>query len=457
MASLLLNRIRKAHPAELLVLSYIIAIGIGTTLLLLPWATVSGRIPLMDALFTATSAICVTGLIVVDTGAYFTQWGQTILLVMIQLGGLGIMTASVVFFQLIGKRISYKQRMAVQGIFSHTPRADIYHLLKSIFLFTGVLELAGTGVLFLFWRDAYPSASEAFYAALFHSVSAFCNAGFSLFANSFADYQGAWLLNITVCALIVLGGIGFPVVYEFYARASQKPETRTRMSVQTKTVLTTSLILIVSGMVIFLCCEGVPLERSQWGKSVLQALFQSITCRTAGFNTVEVNSLMDTTLAFFLFLMLFGASPGSCGGGIKTTTLAILGMASWSRFRGRADVTLFRRNIPRETVQRSISIFLLAVAVISVALFLLLLFQQGHAQAAPDHRQFLTSLFEVVSAFGTVGLSMGATGELHGPGKLLIIVLMLVGRVGILTFAYLFLGSDATGGIERAQENVMIG
>ena len=347
--------------------------------------------------------------------------------------------------------------MAVQEIFTHTPRADIYRLLKSIFIFTGILELIGAGVLFLFWSEGYSSPAEAFYVALFHAVSAFCNAGFSLFSKSFVDYQGAWLLNITVCSLIVLGGIGFPVVYEFYTRISQRGNTRSRMSVQAKTVLTTSLILTVSGTLVFLCCEGASLAQGQWAKDLLKALFQSITCRTAGFNTVEIGSLMDTTLAFFLFLMLFGASPGSCGGGIKTTTLAILCTASWSRLRGRSTVAMFRRTIPRETVQRSISIFLLAVAVISVALFLLLLFQQGHSGAPPDHRQFLTYLFEAVSAFGTVGLSMGATGELHGPGKLLIIVLMLMGRVGVLTFAYVFLGSDATGGIEHAQENVMIG
>jgi len=451
------NSFRKAHPATLLLVSYLVAIGLGTCMLLLPCATRSGDIPFVDALFSATSAICVTGLVVVDTGTYFSPFGQGIILALIQMGGLGIMTFSVFFFLSIGKRVAFRQRVLMQETLAHTPREDIYRLVKAIFCFTAIVELAGAALLFIHWSREYPFL-KALYVAIFHSISAFCNAGFSLFGNSFMDYRGALLLNFTVCGLIILGGIGFPVIYEIFRKIGARREDHMRFSVQTKTVLVTTFILIISGMAIFWMVEhDSSLRDCSLGESLLAALFQSVTARTAGFNTVDMAVLSNATLGLLIFLMFVGASPGSCGGGVKTTTLAVLGALTWSRFRRRVRVNMFKKSIPGETVSRSISLFLLAIGLTAAILALLLLTQQGAPTVEESRAQFLEYLFEVVSAFGTVGLSMGATTTINSCGKILIIVMMLVGRVGVLTFSYVIAGAEAKNGIEYAEENIMIG
>ncbi|MFP4347209.1 MAG: TrkH family potassium uptake protein [Desulfococcaceae bacterium] len=451
------KKIRKIRVTSLLLASYLIAIGIGTLVLMLPASTVPGSIPFIDALFTATSAVCVTGLIVVDTGTYFTPFGQMVILALIQIGGLGVMTITVTIFIFLRRSISFKQRMAMQDVFAHTPREDIFNLLKSIFWFTALAELIGAALLFIHWSGEY-ATGKAIYTAVFHAVSAFCNAGFALFPDSFVRYQGDLLLNGTVCGLIIFGGIGFPVVYDLYKAGFQSRGKRFRLSVQTKTVLWTTLILIIVGTWVFWLEEYrfMTAENGRGGK-IMTAFFQSVTSRTAGFNTVDIASMSDASLAFMLFLMFFGASPGSCGGGTKTTTLAVLAIFGWHRLRQRRRVNLFKRSIPDETVTRSISLVVLSVTIIAAVFFLLLLtLPQGLAQGV-GHGRFLTYLFETVSAFGTVGLSMGVTGELNTGGKSLIIIMMLIGRVGVLTFSYVIAGDGARNGIEYAEENVMIG
>ncbi|MDI6687021.1 MAG: TrkH family potassium uptake protein [Desulfobacterales bacterium] len=437
--------------------SYLLAIGTGTSLLLMPCATVSGNISLMDALFTATSAVCVTGLVVVDTGTYFTLFGQGVILILIQLGGLGIMTVSVTIFHLMRKSVSFRQRMAVQDVFAHTPREDIYHLLKAIFCFTGIAELIGATLLFVHWNREY-SWTKALYMAVFHSVSAFCNAGFSLLSNSFMDYRGEMLLNLTICALIIFGGIGFPVIYDSYKTTFQRHERRSKLSIQTKTVLITTGILIVFGMFIFCGIEkNALLQDETFNESMLASFFQSVTCRTAGFNTVDIAALNNTTLTFMIFLMFFGASPGSCGGGVKTTTLAVLGAFTWSRLRRRIRVNIFKKSIPKETVTKSISLVVISIGLICMLFFLLLLSAPKESINGAGHGQFLAYLFEVVSAFGTVGLSMGATAEINNWGKFLIFLMMLIGRIGVLTFSYVIAGTEPVKGIEYVEENIMIG
>ena len=452
-----LIKFRKTHPAVLLLFSFLLAIGAGTCLLLTPYATVSGEISLIDALFTAASAVCVTGLTVVDTGTYFTLFGQWTILVLIQLGGLGLMTISVTIFHLIGKRVSFTQRKAMQETFAHTPREDIYQLLKLIFIFTGIAELCGIILLYIRWSREYPPV-EALYMAVFHSVSAFCNAGFSLFKNSFMGYLDDPLLNWTICALIVFGGIGFPVVYDIYQQIFHRREKRFKLSVQTKTVLTTTIVLIISGMALFLFLESDnTLKLCSTSGSLQAALFQSITCRTAGFNTVDMANLGNATAALMILLMFIGASPGSCGGGIKTTTFAVLGAFTWSRLRSNIRVNMFKKSIPKESVSKSISIVFLAISVIAVIFFLVLLSQQGEAIDAATSNEFRVYLFEVVSAFSTVGLSMGATTEINSWGKALVILIMLIGRVGVLTFSYIIAGEELRDGIEYAEENLMLG
>lgn len=452
-----LKKFRKTHPAALLLFSFLLAIGTGTCLLLTPYATVSGDISFMDALFTATSAVCVTGLSVVDTGTYFTLFGQWTILALIQLGGLGIMTISVTIFHLIGKKVSFTQRKAMQETFAHTPREDIYQLLKLIFIFTGIAELCGTILLFMRWSREYPPG-EALYVAVFHSVSAFCNAGFSLFKDNFMGYLDDPLLNLTICALIVCGGIGFPVVYDIYQQIFHRRGKRFKLSVQTKTVLITTFALIISGMVLFFLLESDnTLKPFSTSASLLAALFQSITCRTAGFNTVDLANIGNATAALMILLMFIGASPGSCGGGIKTTTFAVLGAFTWSRLRSNMRVNMFKRSIPKASVSKSISIVFLAISVIAAIFFLLLLSQEGKAIDAATGNEFRVYLFEVVSAFGTVGLSMGATTALNSLGKTLIVLIMLIGRVGVLTFSYIIAGEELREGIEYAEENLMLG
>jgi trk system potassium uptake protein len=449
------SKLSRIHPALLFLYSYLAAISAGTALLMLPVSTVSGFISFIDALFTATSAVCVTGLIVVDTGSYFTLFGQWVILGLIQLGGLGIMTVSVALFQIIGKKVLFRHRMAMQEIFTHTPRKDIYQLVKSIFIFTAIAELIGTIFLTFHWIREYPFF-KALYTAFFHAVSAFCNAGFSSFANSFMGYKSSLILNLTICTLIILGGIGFPVVYELYDKMFKTKDISGRYSVHTKTVLLTTSILIVLGMVVLFNTNIRYLASGNLREMLLVSFFQSVTCRTAGFNTVDIGSLNSSALTFMMFLMLVGASPGSCGGGIKTTTLALLGSLSLSRIRGRLKVNMFRKTIPGETVTRSISMVFLSIMIITFFFFLILVAQQGQV-SGKHHGEFLEYLFETISAFGTVGLSTGATQTLTSLGKFYIIILMLIGRLGVAAFAYILTGFKTAQDIEFAEENIMIG
>lgn len=446
------KRMLKLHPGVLIFATFCIAIMAGTFLLMLPVSTRTGYIPFIDALFTATSATCVTGLIVVNTGSYFTFFGQAVILLLIQIGGLGVMTISVALFHLIGRSISFKQRMAMQDVFSPAPRGDILRLVKSIILFTVVAELAGAVFLFFCWYPAY-SWPKAAFLSVFHAISAFCNAGFSLFPDSLTAWGDSGFLNLTVCLLIVIGGLGFPVLYDMAAKIRTGRKRRYRLSVQTKTVLMTTGILIVAGAVLFAFLErNAAMTKGSTLHHVYVSIFQSITCRTAGFNTVDIGSLNDATLILMLFLMFFGASPGSCGGGVKTTTLAVIAVFTFSRVTRKKRVNLFKKSIPDETVTRSTSLILASLALIGVCVFMMLAANPGGGRG-----YFFSCLFETVSAFGTVGLSTGFTKILSTWGKGWIIAMMIVGRVGVLTFAYIIAGDGMERGVEYSEENIMIG
>jgi trk system potassium uptake protein TrkH len=431
---------------------------VGTLLTKLPASTKTGHISWVDALFTATSAVCVTGLVVVDTGTYFTLFGQCVILALIQIGGLGVMTISVGLFRWIGRNVSFRQRMVMQDLFAHTPREDIFSLVRSIILFTFGAELAGAVLLTIHWSRELPFL-RAIYTAVFHSVSAFCNAGFALFSDSMMRYSDSLLLNTTMCGLIVAGGIGFPVLYDLQSCFVSRKVKRVRLSIQTKTVLVTTLALIFYGALMFAFLERQVLEEApSLSHRILTPLFQSIACRTAGFNTVDISSLRDATLALMMFLMFFGASPGSCGGGVKTTTLALLTAFTWSRVRRRQRVNMFNKSIPNETVTRSVSVILVSMGMIGMVLFLILMGESaGGHEVIGQQRTFLAYSFETVSAFGTVGLSMGVTPELNLWGKCWIILMMIIGRVGVLTFAYIIVGTGTARGLEYSEENLMVG
>ena len=455
---LIRNPILKLHPATLVPASFLLAISVGTVLLILPISTTTESISWVNALFTATSAVCVTGLVVVDTGSYFTLFGQWVILLLIQIGGLGVMTISVTMFLMMGRSLSFRHRMAMQDLFAHTPREDILSLVKSIVIFTLFTEFTGAVLLTIHWSKELPFPS-ALYFGVFHSVSAFCNAGFALFSESMMHYSDHVLLNSAICILIILGGIGFPVLYDLQTWFKNRNQKRIRLSVQTKTVLVTSIALIVFGALIFTLLERQALEDAHSLKhGVLTSLFQSITCRTAGFNTVDIGSLKDATLTMMIFLMFFGASPGSCGGGVKTTTLALLTAFTVSRIKKRRRVNIFKKSIPDETVTRSVSLILVSIGIIGVVLFMILTGDAvGNHQVTGSQRSFLAHLFETVSAFATVGLSMGVTPELNTWGKYWIILMMIIGRVGVLTFAYIIVGTGKTNGVEYSEENLMVG
>jgi len=452
------SRLLKLHPASLVLASFLFAITVGMLLLKLPVSTRTGHISWVDALFTATSAVCVTGLVVMDTGSYFTTLGQTVILALIQIGGLGVMTISVVLFRWIGRSISFRQRMVMQDLFAHTPRQDIFSLVKSIVLLTAGAETVGAVLLSFHWSRELPFP-QAVYTGVFHAVSAFCNAGFALFPDSMVRYNDNLLLNSTVCGLIVIGGLGFPVLYDLQCRIKFHHRQRCRLSIQTKTVLLTTVSLIVGGALMFACLERDMVWASlSLPHRILVPLFQSITCRTAGFNTVDIGSLKEATLALMIFLMFFGASPGSCGGGVKTTTLALIAAFTLSRVKRKRRVNMFKKSIPAETVTRSVSLILVSIGIIGIVLFMLLIGDSTGGRGAPNQgRTFLTYFFETVSAFGTVGLSMGVTPTLNTWGKCWIILMMIVGRVGVLTFSYIIVGAGVTNGVEYAEENIMIG
>jgi trk system potassium uptake protein len=452
------KNILRAHPATFVLTGFLMAILAGTLLLKLEISTQIEPISWMDALFTATSAVCVTGLVVVDTGSFFSTFGQIVILVMIQIGGLGVMTTSVYLFRWLGRTISFRQRMAMQDLFTHTPREDIFSLIKSIVLFTLVAEVIGAILLTIHWTAELGFAGAVF-SAVFHSVSAFCNAGFALYADSMMAYSDSILLNGVVGSLIILGGIGFPVLYDLQCRLRTPENRRYRLSIQTKTVLLTTAILVIGGALMFFLLESDAMFASpSAAHRILAPLFQSITCRTAGFNTVDIASLREATLAMMLFLMFFGASPGSCGGGVKTTTLALLAVFTATRIRRRHSVNFFKKTVPHETVTRCFSLVLVSFGIICAVLFLLLAADPipGNETNAYPHT-FLAYLFETVSAFGTVGLSMGLTPELGTWGKSWIIFMMIIGRVGVLTFSYIIVGTGTDNGITHAEENMMIG
>jgi trk system potassium uptake protein TrkH len=414
---------------------------------------------LLDALFTATSAQCVTGLILVDTGTKLTLFGQCVVLALIQIGGLGIMTFSVYLFIYLKVGVSARGRWIIHETLMHTPVSSWRELIRGIFLMTLVIEAAGA-VLLAFAFVPVLGFWEGVYSALFHSISAFCNAGFSLFADSLIGFRDNPLVNLTVMGLIILGGIGFLVIRELIQVArvrAKKRSQRPKLSLHSKIVLVTSSLLIVYGALMIGWLEhdnalaGMPLIEGFW-----TALFQSVTARTAGFNSIDLNAFRASTIFLVIFLMFVGASPGSAGGGVKTTSMALFFAIFYNRLRGNQHTSLFRRTIPEDVITRALALVLLAIILIALALFALMIVQSTDL-AHENMREFLGYTFEAFSAFGTVGLSLGATAQLNSMGKFIIIVLMFVGRVGLLTMAFAIAGRTRRHAARYAEENIMIG
>jgi trk system potassium uptake protein TrkH len=422
----------------------------GTFLLLLPVSTKSGHISLVDALFTATSGVCVTGLIVQDTATYFSPFGQAVILILFQLGGLGIMTFSTLILLVAGKRISIKDRIIIQQGFHHGAPEDFKSLIKNIFLYTLTLEAAGTLSLFLRWQKDFPW-QKALSHSVFHSISAFCNAGFSLFSRSFLSYRGDAWINITLFLLIILGGMGFLVLHEMKGVFSGALRRRkAKISLHTKLVLTLTSLLIVFSFAIFLAVEwNHSLKTFTLKEKIFSSIFQVVTPRTAGFNTMDLNSLSFAAVLLLIMLMFVGASSGSTGGGVKTSSVGVILGFLKSKITARDSVNLFRRTLSQESVMKAFTVITLAICVIFLSSFVLLL-----TQPVASMRE---AFFEVFSAFSTVGLSLGITPKLTSLGKIVIIVTMYIGRIGPLTLLYAFSRQKAFGRFEYVEETVMIG
>ncbi len=443
----------------MLLLSFVVVITIGTFLLRLPQATEAHYIPLVDALFTATSATCVTGLVVGDTGADFTLFGQLVIIGLIQVGGLGIMTFSSVFLLLLGQGVSLRSHAVMRDTLAQISGVRLSTLVKSVVLATLVAEGLGTMLLYVcFVRDFSPL--RALYYAGFHAVSAFCNAGFGLFVGSFEGYRGDVAVNLVITTLILAGGIGFFVLAELraYLTSRKGRVTRKRLSLHTKLVLSVTLLCVVAGSLgIFFLERGNLLAPLSWHAKILSCYFQSVTARTAGFSTLNCGLLTNSSLFLLMILMFVGASPGSTGGGIKTTTAGVLAAMAWARFRGKQRIHLFGRSVPQAGVSRAISIVTASFLVVVILTFCLLTTELALASHAETRGSFVEILFEVFSAVGTVGLTTGLTESLTVAGRVLITILMFVGRLGPLTVAIAVGPGEGKDVFAYPEENVMLG
>jgi trk system potassium uptake protein TrkH len=414
---------------------------------MLPKASAAENISLVDALFTATSATCVTGLIVKDTGSDFSLMGQVIILALIQLGGLGIVVFGAVFALLLGQALSLRERVAMQDLLSARTLGRISNIIAFIFVGTILIEAVGAVTMFAMFDDVpgwIGNVRQQWFCSIFHSISAFCNAGFSLFSDSFASYNKRPQVYTVICPLIILGGLGFGVLYDLVNIAAERVKrffkkrfskhyrfsmaAPRRMQLQTKIVLSVSALLIVLGMLAILLFERYTGESgSAENPGVLGALFQSITARTTGFNTVDISQLSAPSRFILILLMFVGGSPGSTAGGIKTVTLAVVIMTAIAALRKREEVEMFKRSVRIVVVGRAITVTLLFVLVLFGATLVLSITESANGFTMSD------IFFEAGSALGTVGLTTGITGSLTTAGKLIIIAVMLIGRLGPLT------------------------
>ncbi len=460
---------RRFNYARAFGASFLAIIVAGTLLLyLLPGTQAPGKeLTLIDALFTSTSATCVTGLITVDTGTQFSRFGQTIILILFQVGGLGIMTFAAFFAIALGKGMGIRDRDVMRGVLNLDVMGKIVKVVVGILLITVLFEAAGTAVLYHRWEGDLAPPDRLFHS-VFHSVSAFCNAGFCLMSDSLEGLVHDPVVNATMMTLIVVGGLGFGVLLEllglpifgfrFLRRFSRREDEfsvvqRPRLGLQGRIVLLSSLVLLLGGALLFYAFERnnpATLGDLSGGEKAQAALFASVTARTAGFNTVPVGEMTDASQFLTVALMMIGASPGSTGGGVKTVTVVVLLISVYSVLRGRKRVELFRRTIPPATVQRAGIIVVTSIAFVFVATLILVTVEA-------DRFSFLSIFFEVGSAFGTVGLSTGITPALSGLSKLTLCVIMLLGRIGPLSLVIALSQGGASSRYEYPEENVMIG
>lgn len=423
----------------------------GTLLLMLPIASAHGTsMRFVDALFTATSSSCVTGLIVVDTGTYFSWFGKIVLITLIQIGGLGIMTITTLLGVAIGKRINLRERLLIQESLNLSEPSGVVRLALNVVKYSLGIEFVFGSILAWHFAVNFGMGLEGIVWGYWHAISAFCNAGFDLF-GSYASLTGHYndlVLNISIMALITLGGIGFTVLEDLYHNRRWQ-----NFRLHTKMVLVASAILTFGGTIVILALEYTnPLTLGTMPnelEKILTSAFQSVTARTAGFNSLDLTALRASTLFFIVLLMGIGASPSSTGGGIKTTTILVVLSSTWNILHGKKDVVFFNRRLDSALVAKAHNVFTVCLLWMLSAFLLLLICDNGAHRA--DY-----VLFEVVSAFATVGLGVGITDSWNDAGKIILILTMYAGRVGVLTFILSFLQRKEDK-VKYPSENIMIG
>jgi trk system potassium uptake protein len=436
-------------------LGFLTVIGVGALLLMMPFSGSSGtwNDPLV-ALFTSTSAVCVTGLSVVDVGTYFSFWGQFFVAALVQIGGLGYMTATTFLLLLLGARFSLKDKVAIQQALDRPGLHGSVQVLRSIIATTLIFELTGVFLLLPVFAPQF-GLSDGLWYAIFHSINSWNNAGFSLFKDNFIGYQSSVLLNLTVTGLIVFGGIGYHVILEMYLwglSKIQKKPSRLVFSLNFKVATTTTLILLIVGTVAFFLIEQrnpQTLGALDLKTKVLTAWFQSVTPRTAGFNTIDIGKMTNAGLFITIAFMFIGASPGGTGGGIKTTTLRVLTSCTKAILQGKEEVVLYNRQIPLSLTLKAVGVFVGSVTTVISSTILIAL--------TDSDVNFIQILFEVVSAFGTVGLSTGITASISAAAKLVLIATMYIGRVGVLLLMSSLLGDPRPSAIHYPEENLLVG
>ena len=430
-------------PSQLLVLVFLFFIILGTLLLKTPAAT-SKPIGWIDTLFTSTSAMTVTGLAVVDTGTDYTLFGQLMILVLIQIGGLGIMSFAVLIFIMLGKKIGLKERLLIQQSLNQTSLGGIIKLIKSLFIYSFAIEMLAMLILAVKWVPEYGFARGVYYS-LFHAVSAFNNAGFSIWPDSLMRYEGDPLVNLVISFLFIVGGIGFTVLSDLWHKRSFK-----KLSLHSKLMIYGTFIINLSAMIFIFLLEYqnqktlgmLPPAEKLWG-----AYFQAVTPRTAGFNTTDIGSLHESTITLLLLLMFVGAGSASTGGGIKLTTFLVILLSVITFLKGKKHISIAKKTLKDQLIIRSLAISTISVLLILAAVFILNM---------TEPKPFLAILFEVVSAFGTVGLSMGITADLTPVGKILIIFIMFLGKLGPLTLAF-SLARPEKENIRYSSEDILTG
>jgi trk system potassium uptake protein len=436
-------------------LGFVAIIVVGTLLLLLPISTSSGswNDPIV-ALFTTTSAVCVTGLAVVDTGTYFSFWGQLFIALLAQVGGLGYMTLNTFLLILIGKRFDLRQKLAIQDSFDRPLLQGSQSLIKSVIAVTIIAEITAVFVMLPTFVSDF-GWSKGLWFAIFHSVSAWNNAGFGLLPDSLVQYRSSIVINLTITGLIIFGGIGYQVIFEMFVWLRNK-WSRSRekflLSLNFKVALSTTIFLLIGGTIAFFLTESndaTTFANLSLKDKILAAWFQSVTSRTAGFNTIDIGKMTTAGLFVTMALMFIGASPAGTGGGIKTTTFRILFDATKSVLQGKEDVVVYERKLPVSLIFKAVAVTFGSTIVVIIATILVSWVDRGV--------NLIQVLFEVVSAFGTVGLSTGITASLSATAKVILVFVMYVGRVGVLLLMSSIIGDPKPTLVKYPEDNMLVG